>query len=124
MKFLRGYVGVPKGHKFYGKNYEEVPAELHNVHGGLTFANFKDELGYGEDWWFFGFDCAHLGDLVIYSIKKFTLESLERGDVYRDMEYVEKEVKKLADLIDEYSKPKIVRWFRRVLRFGGAKDVR
>jgi hypothetical protein len=35
-----GYVAVPPGHSAYGKDYDEVPVE---VHGGLTYADFCQE---------------------------------------------------------------------------------
>ena len=48
-----GYVGVSKYHPWYGKDYNEVDLD---VHGGLTYAGMRDDL------WWFGYDCAHLGD--------------------------------------------------------------
>jgi hypothetical protein len=65
---LCGYVGVPPGHPWHGKDYNDVDV---NVHGGLTFARGCDEGGKichvpleGEspDVWWLGFDCAHSGD--------------------------------------------------------------
>jgi hypothetical protein len=48
-----GYVSVPKDHPWHGKTYNDVDLD---VHGGLTYAGMED-----GDWWF-GYDCAHLGD--------------------------------------------------------------
>lgn len=57
----RGYVGVPKEHPLYGKDYSEM-FDL-DVHGGLTFSgNAERDCLAGTDLWWFGFDCAHLGD--------------------------------------------------------------
>lgn len=55
-----GYVRVPLGHSFYGKNYDELDLD---VHGGLTFAEVEPctEHEDGQGYWF-GFDCAHAGD--------------------------------------------------------------
>ena len=61
-----GYIGVPPGHPWHGREYNFVNA---TVHGGLTFSdNYKpgtphdyhspDEQGY----WWLGFDTAHWGD--------------------------------------------------------------
>lgn len=60
-----GYVIIPEGHPFYGKDYDDIDV---NVHGGLTFSEF----GYKLDWeeikpedkrsWVVGFDTAHWGD--------------------------------------------------------------
>lgn len=67
-----GYVGVPESHHYFGKDYDEVDAD---VHGGLTFAdvcqeNDKEhgichipEHGRPEKVWWLGFDCAHLNDV-------------------------------------------------------------
>lgn len=48
-----GYVSVPTEHPWYGKDYNEVDLD---VHGGVTYAGMRDDL------WWFGYDCAHLGD--------------------------------------------------------------
>ena len=50
-----GYVYLPKDHRFYEIDYDEIPV---NVHGGLTFG--RNNSGY----WKIGFDCGHLGDGV------------------------------------------------------------
>jgi hypothetical protein len=59
LKHRCGYVRVPPGHAWHGKNYDEIEAR---VHGGLTFAEtepctHEDGTGY-----WIGFDCAHFGD--------------------------------------------------------------
>lgn len=48
--WVNGYVRVPEGHPWHGKDYDDIPAD---VHGGLTYS--------GGDW--IGFDTAHLGDV-------------------------------------------------------------
>lgn len=53
-----GYVVLPKGHKYDGKDYNEIDVE---VHGGLTFASRGIYEKY-SDQWVLGFDCAHYGD--------------------------------------------------------------
>jgi hypothetical protein len=105
---LCGYVGVPESHPYFGKNYDDVDVQ---VHGGLTFADSCSESGDpsfgichlvepGENdrvWWL-GFDTAHYSD---YSP---AIESLMSGSeirpaacrFYRDLAYVEAEVKSLA----------------------------
>jgi hypothetical protein len=56
-----GYVRVPAGHPWHGKDYDDVDVE---VHGGLTFAEPDTDCGKGgeDNAWWLGFDCAHLGD--------------------------------------------------------------
>jgi len=61
MGFRCGYVRVPAGHPWHGKDYDEIDAE---VHGGLTFASPDADCGKGgddADWWV-GFDAAHIFD--------------------------------------------------------------
>lgn len=119
---LCGYVGVSDTHPWHGKEYsaeigecnENCDTDYHGhridsnirVHGGLTFssacASDGDEsrhichvAGPGEPdhvWWF-GFDCAHSGDLC---------PSYERHygggyDSYKNVAYVRREVTKLAE---------------------------
>lgn len=52
-----GYVGIPKDHELYGKNYNNI---LLNCHGGLTYSGDGYPLDDGN--WYIGFDCAHWGD--------------------------------------------------------------
>ena len=56
-----GYVRVPPGHPWHGKDYDSIDAE---VHGGLTFAEPDTDCGKGadDDAWWVGFDCAHCMD--------------------------------------------------------------
>jgi hypothetical protein len=114
---LCGYVGVFRGHKAYGLPFDAVDAR---VHGGLTWGSTQKELeprrSVGRQAWFFGFDCAHAGDLIpgvdTSEMKKLTdalLDSLpvpvppgfrqafERtANVYRTFDYVKAEVTDLA----------------------------
>lgn len=50
---LMGYVAVPAGHPWHGKDYAELDAVLAS-HGGLTWCG---EAVGGR--WVFGFDCGH-----------------------------------------------------------------
>lgn len=61
-----GYVGLPPGHKFHGKDYDDTNV---SVHGGLTYAKKCDghvchvaAPGEPEDVWWLGFDCHHAFD--------------------------------------------------------------
>lgn len=58
-----GYVGIPKGHPDWGKGYDEVDIV---VHGGLTFSEQGDGSKNfpNKEKWYFGFDCAHVGDFI------------------------------------------------------------
>ena len=80
MGHLCGYIQVDADHPWYGKDYDNVNAD---VHGGLTFSD--------KGW--FGFDCAHVGDLVP---RMNHLANDDSGDVYRGMGYVVGELINLA----------------------------
>lgn len=106
---LCGYVGVPKWHPWHGADYDTPNVD---VHGGLTFARacgHGDEAtgichvpapGEPDDVWWFGFDCAHAGDLTSMAFPEMTRGRLrwplEDHDVYRDVAYVRDQVAGLA----------------------------
>jgi len=93
-KHLCGYVGLPRWHPYYGRDYDDIDVD---VHGGLTFSR----EGIGETWdkgfWYLGFDCAHGGDLIPGHTKFSKKLGLELGEVYRNIEYVRKETMQLAE---------------------------
>lgn len=111
-----GYVAVPPGHPYHGKHYDTPDVR---VHGGLTYADkcsghvcHVPKPGEPDDVWWFGFDCAHSGDLSPamrarylhvgypfdsepYNHKK-ALASTAFTDVYRDLDYVRAQTNRLA----------------------------
>lgn len=104
---LCGYVGVPPDHPCHGEDYDEDYDEVEFedvVHGGLTYAD-NDTEGPSELWWF-GFDCAHAGDLMPLANQGSTSMGWlpdfgSPGGVYRDCEFVRQEVERLAKAIHE-----------------------
>lgn len=113
MGYNCGYVLLPEGHPWHGKEYSECLAEnctesYHydctlgsrlDVHGGVTFS--------GEGWsggWWLGFDCAHLGDAPS---PEYQAKQERRGlgrmysyeDRYWDIEDVARETERLAEQI-------------------------
>lgn len=63
-----GYVGVPREHPAYDQSYWDVDVD---VHGGLTYSDrcaghicHVPQEGMPDDVFWFGFDCAHSGDVV------------------------------------------------------------
>lgn len=70
---LCGYVQVPKGHPYYGKDYEAMNIDCH---GGLTYSSMSDgkpykmtEIDYSKYFtkgFWIGFDYAHSGDWSFY----------------------------------------------------------
>lgn len=100
-----GYVLIPQGHPWHGKEMEQIEAECH---GGITHS----KAGYLKDGWSVGFDCAHSGDLMpsMNALKKQLpkckifgeiTDFIERisyfKDIYRDIEYVKQECRTLAE---------------------------
>jgi hypothetical protein len=100
-----GYVAVPPGHLLYGKDYDDVDVD---VHGGLTYSEQKkpalDKIvpqdisleGLPANVWWFGFDCAHYMDKTPHLPFFYTFDASLDG-IYRDVKYVELEIKKLAE---------------------------
>ena len=106
-KHLCGYVYVPKSHPWFKKEYSDPlsedpdsegwgysPESMLSVHGGITFSGkHRGE----KKVWCFGFDCAHLDDLVPGMIHY----GLSKGK-YRNWEYVKKECEQLAEQLATY----------------------
>jgi len=103
---LCGYVGVSEFHEYFGKGESAVPDFY--CHGGLTFFGGCQEgkepgkgvchipaEGEPDNTWWFGFDCAHLGDITPAPFFS-TVNSFEENDTYRNIKYVEGECKALA----------------------------
>ena len=100
-----GYVEIPKGHKLYRKQYDEM--YFLDVHGGITFSNYNN-FGGANDKWYVGFDCNHYRDKTdIEAMKKngferfVTPDSIFNYGTIRTMEFVDKELKELVDQIKE-----------------------
>jgi hypothetical protein len=96
-----GYVGVPKDHPLFGKDYGDVDAD---VHGGLTYAGHGDYPVESNLHWF-GFDCAHYMDAKDTSImdekyleihEKYPRYDME-GAVVRDLAFCKRECESLAE---------------------------
>lgn len=118
---LCGYVGVDPNHPWHGVDYSEhigepcdnewcyehTPDGTVKVHGGLTYSagcqhNASEDTGVchipqpgeSDDVWWFGFDTAHDFDLCpAYKVHR---DIPVRGEVYRDLPYVQSEVRRLA----------------------------
>lgn len=79
-----GYIAVPKDHPWYGKDYDDIDAD---VHGGLTFSNHMSdltrtravgELPGSDDYWVVGFDTCHYGDNEYNCDLNYVLSEVER----------------------------------------------
>lgn len=54
-----GYIGLPPEHPWYGKPYDDIPAD---VHGGLTYSRNYKPKEEPDGYWWIGFDTGHLDD--------------------------------------------------------------
>jgi hypothetical protein len=114
---LCGYCQIPEGHKYHGKDPDNIPYE---VHGGLTFAGAFERIA-SMDYWI-GFDCNHSQDLTpSVEVMKKTVEKcilrrrqhleiemvnillkaneIKRPSTYKNIDYVAAECRKLAEQI-------------------------
>ncbi len=101
MGYRCGYVRIPAGHPWHGKDYDSVDPHP-DVHGGLTFAEPDTDCGKGgeDNAWWLGFDCAHGGDAPDPSLPGYDPRTHnllgERGAV-RSASYVAAECRGLAE---------------------------
>lgn len=77
---LNGYVYIPKGNLYYGKECDDIPIMCH---GGLTYS--KPE----GDNWVIGFDTHHFGDYA--PSMKYHNPDLQDKKGYKDINYVRNE---------------------------------
>lgn len=101
MGALCGYVGLPKDHPLFSKDYDTPGCRSLTVHGGLTYSNFCSgdvchtvEPGEDDRVRWLGFDCSHAGDLLPCSSK--IMVDMLGSSAYRDVGYVRSQVAELA----------------------------
>jgi hypothetical protein len=108
-----GYVGVPREHPLYRRDWDEVDGL--DVHGGVNYSAKCDpasgichvpEPGMPDDVWWLGFECAHGFDLVPGTQATLRVlmgeawrenEWLRTREVYRALPYVRRQIEALAD---------------------------
>jgi len=99
VKFNGNYIGllINSFDKDRAENEASIDM-LFDVHGGITYSENSapntDKEQYPDTWWF-GFDCAHSGDLCP--------KNDFGGGVYRDAGYVKKEIHSLVDQLLKFS---------------------
>ena len=103
---LCGYVGIPKGHKYWGVIYDEGDEELDaiadDVHGGFTYTE-EGKDGY----WYFGFDTTHADDFapkLVELLIEFGRKDLPFTDCmnYKTWEFVEDQIHWLGKRLWSY----------------------
>lgn len=107
--FLCGYVFLPDDHKLVGKDYSAPELENIDVHGGLTFSDWGKNIlkavfgveGVLNAPWTLGFDCGHLGDIMVMNRSMLELSDKDLypglADTYKTFDYVETQLKSLVD---------------------------
>jgi hypothetical protein len=97
MGYRCGYVRIPAGHPWHGKDYDDVEP-YPDVHGGLTFARPDADCGKGgeDSAWWLGFDAAHAGDAPDPGLPGYRKVLAEMGGVIRTTAYVEAQCRALA----------------------------
>lgn len=115
---LCGYVGVPRGHRFYETRYDDVYADgdYPPVHGGLTFASKCSagpeneaichlvEPGEDDDVWWLGFDCGHYLDVqprMLALSKQYGFGAESPQVSYKPVGYVQNNIEELAEWLVE-----------------------
>lgn len=115
-----GYVGVRKGSRLYGIDYGEIDHMI-DVHGGLTYAGESLLEGQEDkdDFWYFGFDTSHAGDVipnieeeVTYFIEFISdilgIEIEDKESTFKDKGYVMNEVYKLKEQLQKVEELSII----------------
>lgn len=104
---LCGYVGVNNQHKYFEKGYDEIPVDIELTYSDLCQPSTDENQhtichipGKGEtdNIWWLGFDCAHLGEISpgMSFYGNENLGSMCKGEIYKNMNYVKKEISSLA----------------------------
>jgi len=84
---------------------ESSPEIVFDVHGGITWSeNHEPSKSIEGDYWWYGFDCAHAGDLCPNYHYRTPRAYRGSDDVYRDINYVKRETEKLAQQLAEVAK--------------------
>ena len=111
-----GYVGIPKNHSLYGKEYSDY-LEIKKADVGDRKISGNSNYPIESDLWWFGFDCAHCDDAkeLELAYERFPnyrerlamkIECEDRfridGTIVRTEEYVAEECKKLAEQLKEF----------------------
>lgn len=113
-----GYIGVPKEHKYYGVDYDDIDID---IHGGWTYASGNNEYPVkSDDLWWIGFDCGHYNDGKDFELIKalatpeeyahfVTMEKMfPTGGEVRTVEYVEQELRNAVKQLKELEKERVI----------------
>lgn len=93
---LCGYIEIPPSHDLYNMEYDDIESKYDYeipAHGSLTFSG-----QIGNRFWI-GIDCAHFGDMNPCMHPSMP-EWIHEGETYKDMEYVQNNLKEIIDYIE------------------------
>ena len=96
LKHWLGFVVVPLGHLWFGVDKAEL---LLPIHGGIAIADYCPfSPDPKQDEWWIGFECNQPFDIVPkeWEDEKDISPDFFKNHVYRDLEFVIEELKKLA----------------------------
>lgn len=99
LQHLCGYLGLPAGHPWHGKDYDHcqmIDGEWAEVHGGLTYAADHEPGEKPDGLWWIGFDCAHAGDWSPGLDRAPRNYGDDYRETYKDFKYVTRELEELA----------------------------
>lgn len=114
-----GYVGIPENHPCAGKSYDDESLYDIDVHWGLTYSGECEKEFTADDnalichpkkddeperYWF-GFDCGHCYDFCPGYMARVGIDF--PGAIYKNVDYVKKELKKLAFQFKELEVPTV-----------------
>ncbi len=77
MGYRCGYVGVPSDHILYLAHYYDFDL-FNNPHGGITFSDTLEYLGFDPELWYFGFYCGHRSDTREVCTLEFCIMECEK----------------------------------------------
>lgn len=106
-----GYVAVPPGHPWHGRDFNWTTGVDADVHGGITYAaKCQGDIchvakpGEPDDVWWLGFDCNHHGDMDLQKVTEYGRADHFDGYFwlqYRTVEYARRETQRLAEQAKE-----------------------
>lgn len=94
------YIKIPKDHKYYKKEYDEINID---VHGGLTYSTDYLYISENEkiDGWFIGWDYSHCGDFAGYYTKKdgclYNLKKWTTQEIFKEIKKACYQIQKVIE---------------------------
>lgn len=74
IRYLCGYVEIPRNHPWHGVEFYDKPEDIIDIHGGITYSGDLKREGK----WYLGFDCGHAFDNPEEQNLEYVLKELEK----------------------------------------------